>query len=110
MSRQALRVALILALLSPASGCDWFGKLLSAGLSDPEPCDAGVNVYDENTHFFERDFVTDEGQVDLERWFEIKDDPRTSPCDPLHDHYRAEKHRELMRRQREAAEAAAEAR
>ncbi|MBX7058703.1 MAG: hypothetical protein K1X75_11615 [Leptospirales bacterium] len=108
MTVRGLLLASLAAILICGNSCDIFHQIWSAGISDPDPCDAGVNVYDDNTHFFERDFVTDQGRVNYQRWFEIKDDPRTSPCDPLHENYSAEQRRELLRRQREAAESAEE--
>lgn len=47
-----------------------------------DPCDPVSNYYDGDTHFIERDFVTDDKNIDQNRLLEAHR-PHNSPCDPL---------------------------
>lgn len=64
------------------SGCQEIYNFLFDSMGEPDPCDAGVNVYRGDTHFIERDFLREDGTIDYEKWVAITD-PSLSPCDPL---------------------------
>ena len=54
------------------------------GKSTPiDPCDPISNYYDGDTHYIERDFVSDDRNIDQNRLLEAQR-VQNSPCDPLH--------------------------
>lgn len=73
-----------------AASCQKIVALFQPEATPPDPCDPTTNVYYGETHFFERELVREDGTLDFERWMSLKEDPRSSPCDPLHEDYQAE--------------------
>jgi hypothetical protein len=76
-----MAAVLCLQLLGNA-GCEEIYRFAFQSMGEPDPCDAGVNVYRGRTHFIERDFLREDGTIDYEKWVRITD-PSLSPCDPL---------------------------
>lgn len=50
-----------------------------------DPCNPAFDYYEGDSHYFERDFVTDEGTLDTGKWLEQRS-VQSSPCDPLQKH------------------------
>lgn len=84
----------LLGALAPLPACEAFESVFFSELSDPDPCDPAANVYQDGIHYFERDNVERDGQLDYDWMFEIQEDLRSSPCDPLHDEWVRERERE----------------
>lgn len=75
-----MRLLVLICLLFLVS-CDKIRHL--RGKSTPiDPCDPISNYYDGDTHYIERDFVTDDKNIDQNRLLEAQR-IQNSPCDPL---------------------------
>ncbi len=74
--------AALLLVILPGAGCREISSLFFDRMTEPDPCDAGANVYRGETHFIERDFLREDGTIDYDKWLRITD-PGLSPCDPL---------------------------
>ena len=81
-SRTLVRLSVLCLALLVNTGCREIYDYLFHSLSEPDPCDVGVNVYRGDTHFIERDFLREDGTIDYDKWVRITD-PSLSPCDPL---------------------------
>ncbi len=82
--RGSALAALLCLQLSLGAGCREIYGLIFHSMGEPDPCDAGVNVYRGDTHFIERDFLLEDGTIDYQKWVSITD-PALSPCDPLNN-------------------------
>jgi len=72
---------LVLFALLAFCSCDRIRHL--RGKTVPiDPCDPVSNYYDGDTHYIERDFLTDDRNIDQNRLLEA-DRIQNSPCDPL---------------------------
>lgn len=80
MNRMLFICPFILAILGYSCG----GEIPNpfAKPSPIDPCDPTSSVYEGEKHYIERDFVKEDGTLDMERWFEAKS-VQSSPCDPL---------------------------
>lgn len=46
----------------------------------PAPCDATYSIYKKENHYFERDFITEEGSLDQRKWWFNALRPEKKPC------------------------------
>ena len=62
--------------------CTWVQGLFEAPL-EFEACDPTHSLYDKKNHFFHRDFVDEEGNLDQRKWWLGALRAENSPCNPL---------------------------
>ena len=74
---------LVLGVLPAIGGCK---QLLDPfqPMTEVQPCDPAYNVYQSESHYFERDFLDVDGHMDYDKLVRINK-PQASPCDPLYD-------------------------
>lgn len=83
LPRIALIVLLILALGAAADckrGQNPLKKFNRQTTFDP--CNPAFDFYEGDTHYFERDFVNEDGTMDYAKWFQSRE-LQSSDCDPL---------------------------
>ncbi len=49
------------------------------------PCDPVLNYYENNKHFFYKEYLKDDGTIDYKKLLESQKRLDQSPCDPLKD-------------------------
>ena len=77
----------LLPLIFPAflvcfSACREFEQAFMAEDTEIDPCDPTSSTYHGYAHFIERDFLSEDGTLDYEKWFE-KRYPGASACNPI---------------------------
>jgi hypothetical protein len=86
-----MRTAVIAFALFSLAGCQKIKSLWSHGESKIDPCDSVSNYYEGDRHFVERDFVTQDRNLDYRKLFEA-DKIQNSPCDPVHGRIQKTEH------------------
>lgn len=82
VSRRLARIGLVLLLALTLPGCHRIKALFVKEDLALDPCDPISNHYEGDRHFIERDFVTNDRNIDYRKMFEA-DKVYNSPCDPI---------------------------
>ena len=73
---------LLFFFLFSFNSCTRLGKFFEPSL-EFEACDSSYSLYDGKNHFFHRDFVRENGQLDQHKWWFGAFRMENSPCNPL---------------------------
>jgi hypothetical protein len=77
-------VAILSVLNLSCDKLEWVREIPNPLEPEPEvdPCDPTSSIYYNGKHFFAGEYLTDDGQVDYEKWFAERG-IENSDCDPL---------------------------
>jgi len=81
-----MRTFIILAVFSSLTlHCSEELKTIKSFFETPviDPCDPQVNLYINDKHYIDREYLKEDGRIDYQKWFENMS-PESSDCNPVH--------------------------
>ncbi len=60
-----------------------YDPLLGSSRNDRDKCNPTKSMYEENQHYIDWDYITENGVLDQKRWWNKDFLPYKSPCDPF---------------------------